>query len=544
MLRSIHDVAEDLGVDTRHVIPHGRAKAKIDLAALDGRERRGRLVLVSAITPTKAGEGKTTVSVGLAMGLARLGKRAVVCVREPSLGPVFGIKGGGTGGGAAQVEPASDINLHFTGDIHAVSSAHNLLAALVDNELHFGGALGLDPRRVAWRRVLDMNDRALRSIVVGLGGPAQGVPRESGFDITAASEVMAILGLASDLDDLRTRLGRVVVGRTADRTPVTAADLKAEDAMAALLQEALMPNLVQTREGTPAIVHGGPFANIAHGCSSVVGTDLALRHAEIVVTEAGFGFDLGGEKFLHIKGRQADLWPDAVVLVATLRALKVHGGESPPDAARPNGEALQRGLANLDHHLGAARHLGLEPIVAINVFAEDEEDELAWVGAHCAQSGVACVPTRGFADGGAGAEALAEAVVAALAERPGAPRYLYSLEAPYRDKLEVLARTMYGADGVQLAPAAARTFRRLEKAGVHLPICVAKTPLSLSDVPSRVGRPTGFEIHVREARLSAGAGFVVALLGDVMTMPGLPRHPAAAGVRIEDGTVRGLMQND
>ncbi len=531
MLKPIAQVASDLGLSPKDILPYGRDKAKIDLTAGADGAAQGKLVLVSAITPTKSGEGKTTVSVGLAMGLAQLGTRAVVCLREPSLGPVFGIKGGGTGGGRAQVEPATDINLHFTGDIHAVGAAHNLLAALVDNELHFGGDTGLDPRRVGWRRVLDMNDRALRSIVVGLGGRGGGVPRETGFDITAASEVMAIVGLASSEEDLMCRLGRIVVGESAVRRPVTAADLGAEAAMAALLLDALRPNLVQTREGTPAIVHGGPFANIAHGCSSVLGTRLGLRHAEVVVTEAGFGFDLGGEKFLDIKCRSAGLWPNAVVLVATVRALRHHG----------EGD-LEAGFANLDHHLDSVKARGLPAVVAVNVFPTDTREDLQTVLRHCRERGTPAALCRAFADGGNGAVELGQIVHAALAETT--PSFVYPLALSYREKIEAVARDVYGADAVHIEPAAARTLRRLEDAGILLPICVAKTPLSLSDNPKQVGRPQGFAITVREARLSAGAGFVVLLLGDVLTMPGLPRVPSARHVRIENGAVQGLMQND
>ncbi len=531
-MKPIHEVAAQLGVDARHVLPYGRDKAKIELAALEGRPAAARLVLVSAITPTKAGEGKTTTSVALGMGLSAIGERAVVCLREPSLGPVFGIKGGGTGGGRAQLEPATDINLHFTGDLHAITSAHNLLAALVDNDLHFGAASGLDPRRVSWPRALDMNDRALRDVVVGLGGPNGGVPRESRFDITAASEVMAILGLATSEDDLALRLGRIVVGQRADRSRVTAKDLGAATAMTALLRDALMPNLVQTREGTPALVHGGPFANIAHGCSSVLATRLGMAYADVVVTEAGFGFDLGGEKFLDIKCRAAGLWPDAVVLVTTLRALASHGAGSIAD-----------GLANLDHHVESVRRFGLSPVVAINVFPDDAEADLSLVAAHAERHGVPCAPCRGFAEGGAGSTLLARAVKAAVGER-GAPRFLYPLEARYRDKIEAVARGVYGAERVVIEPDAARVLDRLEQDDLRLPICIAKTPLSIGDDPALIGRPRGHAITVREARLSAGAGFVVLLTGEVMTMPGLPKTPAAANVRIVGGKVLGLMQGD
>ncbi|MBX3270545.1 MAG: formate--tetrahydrofolate ligase [Sandaracinaceae bacterium] len=532
-MRPIHEVAAELGVDPAHVLPYGRDKAKIELAALERRAPRAKLVLVSAITPTKAGEGKTTTSVALAMGLAKIGERSVACLREPSLGPVFGIKGGGTGGGRAQLEPAADINLHFTGDLHAITSAHNLLSALIDNDLHFGAASGLDPRSVTWPRALDMNDRALRQVVVGLGGVNGGVPRETRFDITAASEVMAILGLASSMEDLTQRLGRIVVGHDRARAPVTAKDLGADVAMAALLKDALAPNLAQTREGTPALVHGGPFANIAHGCSSVLATRLGLAYADFVVTEAGFGFDLGGEKFFDIKCRAAGLWPDAVVLVVTARALASHGA----------GE-LAAGLANLDHHLESVRRFGVTPLVAINVFPDDSSADLSAIKRHCEAQGVACAQCRGFADGGEGARELASLARDAARAGGGEPRFLYELEASYADKIEAVARGVYGADGVVVEAAAARVLDRLEASGVRLPICVAKTPLSISDDPSRVGRPRGFTITVREARLSAGAGFVVLLTGDVMTMPGLPKVPAARGVRLVDGRIVGLMQNE
>jgi len=531
MLRPILDVAADLGVDEKHVLPYGRDKAKIELAALSGKPSKAKLVLVSAMTPTKSGEGKTTTSVSLAMGLSKIGERAVVCLREPSLGPVFGIKGGGTGGGQAQLEPAADINLHFTGDIHAITAAHNLLAALIDNDLHFGGKSGLDARRVTWRRAMDMNDRALRQVTIGLGGRTGGVPRETSFDITAASEVMAILGMATSEEDLHERLSRIVVGTAPKRVPVTAGDLGAAGAMTAVLKDALKPNLVQTREGTPALVHGGPFANIAHGCSSILATRMGMEHADIVVTEAGFGFDLGGEKFLDIKCRAAGVFPNAIVLVATVRALKSHGRGS-----------LTDGLANLDHHLATIRRFGAPAVVAINVFPDDTAEEIATVVAHCAAQDVVCAPSRGYADGGAGATQLAEAVRDSLTETE--PTFLYETEASYREKIEAVATTVYGAASVAIAPAAARTLKRLEKRGVRLPICIAKTPLSISDDPKLIGRPEGFEVTVREARLSAGAGFVVLLTGDVMTMPGLPREPSAKNVRIVDGKVIGLMQNE
>jgi formate--tetrahydrofolate ligase len=554
-LRPITQVAEELGLHADDVIPHGRDKAKIDLAALDRPQRgKGKLVLVSAITPTPAGEGKTTTSVTLAMGLRKRGKNAVASLREPSLGPVFGVKGGGTGGGKAQLVPANEINLHFTGDLHAISAANNLLAAIVDNELHFasgasGGGIGLDPRRITWRRAIDMNDRALRDITIGLGGRNGGVPRESGFDITAASEVMAVLCLASSREDLVTRLGRIVVGRTYDLKPITAKDLGADVAMAALLSDAIQPNLAQTMEGGPALVHGGPFANIAHGCSSVLSTRTALRYADYVITEGGFGFDLGAEKFLDIKCRSAGLWPDAAVVVATLRALKFHGGIAPKDAGAPNEAALAKGIENLERHLETARFYGLPTVVAINHFDTDPASEVAIVRERCGALGVPVALSRGFADGGEGGLELADAVDAILTTnegRPKSPKYAYELSQPYAAKMEAIAKNVYGADGVDIESSAKSTLDQLAKDGYgELPVCMAKTQLSVSDDAKKQGRPRGFRVTVREARLSAGAGFVVALLGDVMTMPGLPKVPAARNVRIDaDGTIRGLMQNE
>lgn len=539
MNRPIMQVAEELGLASDHVLPHGRGAAKVALDAIS--EPKGKLVMVSAITPTPAGEGKTTTSVALAMGLRRVGTRAVVALREPSLGPVFGIKGGGTGGGRATVEPSDRINLHFTGDIHAIGSAHNLLAAIVDNAIHFSGTP--DARRVLWPRVMDMNDRSLRQIVIGLGG--HGAPRETRFDITAASEVMAVLCLAESHDDLRERLGRIVIaGKGSEFT--TAADLDAHHAMAALLIDALSPNLAQTADGGPALVHGGPFANIAHGCSSVLGTRLGLAHADVTVTEGGFGFDLGGEKLLDIKCRGAGLWPDAAVLVVTLRALKMHGGAKLKEASAPNAEALAAGISNLDAHLDAARGFGLSPVIAMNHFTDDPQSEIDWLRDACKERGVRFAVNRGFADGAEGAVELAEAVNDALTEPKGEPRFTYPLEAPLRDKVEAIATKIYGADGIVVEAKARRALKRFEKAGYgNLPVCIAKTFRSISDNEKLLGRPRGFTATLRDARLSAGAGFVVGLLGDVMTMPGLPRRPAAADVRVdESGNVRGLMRSE
>jgi formate--tetrahydrofolate ligase len=538
-MRAIEDIASDLGIDASALSPRGRYVAKLDPGAIVGRAPRGKLVLVSAITPTPAGEGKTTVAVGLAMGLARAGRSAAVCLRQPSLGPVFGMKGGGAGGGRATLEPEDRINLHFTGDIHAVSAAHNLIAALLDNDLHFGAASGLDPRSVVFPRVMDMNDRALRRIVVGLGG--DGVPRETRFDITAASEVMAILCLASSQSDLRDRLERIVIGRRADGAFVHAQALGASGAASAILADALWPNLAQTAEGGPAFVHGGPFANIAHGCSSVLATRAALAYADVAITEAGFAFDLGGEKFLDIKCRVAGLWPALVVVVVTLRALKMHGGVAVARASEPNAGALQSGLANLEAHLDAVARFGLPALVAINLHPGDEQDEIDRVRRFC-EGRAPCAPCDAFVNGGEGALDLARAVDDALRAEPSSPRFLYALEEPLTRKIERIAVEIYGAGAVEIDPKALAAIEGLEAAGFGgLPVCMAKTHLSLSDDAARYGRPRGFTVRVREVRLSAGAGFIVALLGTVMTMPGLPRKPAARDIDVlADGSIRGL----
>jgi formate--tetrahydrofolate ligase len=547
-LRPIHEVSSQLGLRPEHVVPWGRHRAKVELAALAGRPSRGRLVLVSAITPTPPGEGKTTTSVALTMGLCRRGRNAVAALREPSLGPVFGVKGGGTGGGASTLEPAQDINLHFTGDVHAVTAANNLLAALVDNVLHFRHPIELDPRSVRWRRCLDMNDRALREIVTGLGR-GNGVVRETGFDITAASEMMAILALAEGPKDLEARCARIVVGQSPSGEPVTAGQLKAASSMAALLQEALLPNLVQTREGGPAIVHAGPFANIAHGCSSVLGTRLGLAYADEVVTEAGFGFELGGEKFLDIKCRSAGLWPRGVVLVATLRALKFHGGAPLARVSEPDSGALERGFEHLAKHLETVSAFGLPAVVALNRFPLDTEAELQTLKRWGKSAGVPVAVCEGFAKGGEGALELADAVLAMLdgneRSQPG-PRFLYPLEAPLADKVRAVARTAYGAKDVLFTSAAERDLLQVEKlGGGNLPVCLAKTHLSLSDDPARHGRPRDFTVTVRELRLSAGAGFVVALTGEILTLPGLPKEPASNRVVVHpDGRVTGLMQGE
>ena len=539
----ITDIADACGMDGAYIEQYGRYKAKIDNRFLKETNRPdGKLVLVTAITPTPAGEGKTTTTVGLADGLRRIGRNAVVALREPSLGPVFGIKGGAAGGGYAQVVPMEDINLHFTGDFHAIGAANNLLAAMLDNHIQQGNALGIDVKRITWRRCVDMNDRQLRSIVDGLGGRMQGVPREDGFDITVASEVMAVLCLASDIPDLKARLGRIEVGYTYDDAPVTAADLKAAGAMAALLKDALKPNLVQTLEHTPALIHGGPFANIAHGCNSVTATRMALKLGDYAITEAGFGADLGAEKFLDIKCRMAGLKPDAVVVVATVRALKHHGGAARAELGREDLAALERGLPNLLQHVDNIKNVfGLPCVVAINAFPTDTAAELKLVEEKCRELGVSVALSEVWAKGGAGGTALAEEVVR-LCEQPSDFRYSYALGGSIEEKLETICRRIYHADGVVLTPAAQKQARRLTELGFgELPICMAKTQYSFSDDPSLLGAPRGFTVTVRNLKVSAGAGFLVALTGDIMTMPGLPKVPAAERIDVdENGRISGL----
>ena len=539
----ITDIADACGMDGAYIEQYGRYKAKIDNRFLKETNRPdGKLVLVTAITPTPAGEGKTTTTVGLADGLRRIGRNAVVALREPSLGPVFGIKGGAAGGGYAQVVPMEDINLHFTGDFHAIGAANNLLAAMLDNHIQQGNALGIDVKRITWRRCVDMNDRQLRSIVDGLGGRMQGVPREDGFDITVASEVMAVLCLASDIPDLKARLGRIVVGYTYDDAPVTAADLKAAGAMAALLKDALKPNLVQTLEHTPALIHGGPFANIAHGCNSVTATRMALKLGDYAITEAGFGADLGAEKFLDIKCRMAWLKPDAVVVLATVRALKHHGGAARAELGREDLAALERGLPNLLQHVDNIKNVfGLPCVVAINAFPTDTAAELKLVEEKCRELGVSVALSEVWAKGGAGGTALAEEVVR-LCEQPSDFRYSYALGGSIEEKLETICRRIYHADGVVLTPAAQKQARRLTELGFgELPICMAKTQYSFSDDPSLLGAPRGFTVTVRNLKVSAGAGFLVALTGDIMTMPGLPKVPAAERIDVdENGRISGL----
>ena len=538
----ITQVAERAGLKPEQLELYGNHKAKVDIHALKDAPMKGKLVLVTAINPTPAGEGKTTTSVGLEDALCRMGKNALLCLREPSLGPVFGIKGGAAGGGYAQVVPMEDINLHFTGDFHAIGAANNLCAAMLDNHIKQGNALGIDPRRIVWKRCVDMNDRQLRSIVDGLGGVANGMPREDGFDITVASEVMAVFCLATDLMDLKARLGRMVVAYTYDRKPVTVHDIHAEGAMTALLKDALKPNLVQTLENNPAFVHGGPFANIAHGCNSVEATTTALKLADYVVTEAGFGADLGAEKFLDIKCRYAGIKPDAVVLVATVRALKYNGGVPKAELGEENLEAVRAGLPNLLRHVSNVKDVwGLPVVVAVNAFPTDTEAELALVERECEKLGVNVALSEVWAKGGEGGLALAEEVVR-LCEQPSDFRFAYEFDEPLGDKISDIATKVYHADGVDYTTRAAKQLRELEDLGFGgLPVCVAKTQYSFTDDQHKLGAPEGFRITVRNLKVSAGAGFVVALTGDIMTMPGLPKVPAAEKIDVTpDGRIVGL----
>ena len=539
----IAKVAEKLGLTDEDLIPYGRYKAKINHKLIHSDRPDGKLILMTAISPTPAGEGKTTTSVGLADALNAMGKKTMLCLREPSLGPVFGVKGGAAGGGYAQVVPMEDINLHFTGDIHAIGTANNLLAAMIDNSIQQGNPLNIDPRRIAWKRCMDMNDRQLRFIVDGLGGKVNGTPREDGFDITVASEVMAIFCLATDLADLKDRLSRIVCAYTYDGQPVTAGQIGAAGAMAALLKDAIDPNLVQTLENNPAIIHGGPFANIAHGCNSVTATKLSLKLADYVVTEAGFGADLGAEKFLDIKCRMADLHPSAVVLVATVRALKSHGGVTKPDLNKPNVEAVRKGAANLERHIDNIKNgFGLPVCVAINAFPTDTPEEMAVIEEVCAKAGVKCALSEVFAKGGEGGKALAETVLSIMPEAPQPIQYTYDLGASLPEKIEAVAKKIYRADGVTYTPAAKKMLDDLAAMGYgELPVCIAKTQYSFSDNAKLTGAPTGFKMNVREVRLSAGAGFVVGICGSIMTMPGLPKHPAAMDIDVDaEGRITGL----
>src|SRR5262245_29044191 len=543
-MKPIREVATKLGIPEDHLLPYGHTKAKISMKFVESLQGKpdGRLILVTAISPTPAGEGKTTTTVGLGDGLNRIGKKAIICLREPSLGPCFGVKGGAAGGGYAQVVPMEDINLHFTGDFHAISTAHNLLSALIDNHIYWGNDLGFDTRRVAWRRVMDMNDRALRSIVNSLGGTANGFPREDGFDITVASEVMAIFCLARDLKDLTTRLGNIVVGYTRDKKPIYARDLKAEGPMTVLLKDAIAPNLVQTLENNPAFIHGGPFANIAHGCNSVIATTTALKLADYVVTEAGFGADLGAEKFFDIKCRKAGLKPAAAVIVGTIRALKMHGGVAKEDLGKENIEALKKGAANLARHIENVKKFGVPPVVAVNRFSADTDNELNAVRQACAELGVEAIECTHWSDGGAGTEKLAQAVVK-LAES-GASKYhpLYPDDLPLWEKVRTIAQRLYGAQGIIADKKIRDQFAELQKAGFgHYPICMAKTQYSFSTDPNLKGAPSNHVVPIREIKLSAGAEFLVVICGEIMTMPGLPKVPAANNIFVnKEGQVEGL----
>ena len=542
-MQPITQIAAAAGIDAELLEPYGKYKAKVSLSMLDHAKKQGKLVLVTAITPTPAGEGKTTTTVGLADGLHRIGKSVAAALREPSLGPVFGIKGGAAGGGYAQVVPMEDINLHFTGDFHAIGAANNLLAAMLDNHIQQGNAIGIDPRRITWKRCVDMNDRQLRFVIDGLGGKVNGTPREDGFDITVASEIMAVFCLATSIADLKARLARIVVGYTYDDRPVTAGDLKAVGAMAALLKDALAPNLVQTLEGTPAFVHGGPFANIAHGCNSVLATRMAMATADYAVTEAGFGADLGAEKFLDIKCRAAGLTPDAVVLVATVRALKMHGGLAKTALAEENLDALERGLPNLLRHLSNLKNVyGLPAVVTVNRFPTDTDREIDCIIEKCRALGVNVVLSTVWADGGRGGEALAREVVRLCEEEHGNFRYCYPDDLGIADKVRDVVRKVYGGSDVQFLPAAEKQIVRLTELGYgNLPVCIAKTQYSFSDDPTKLGAPEGFTVTVKQVKVSAGAGFVVVLTGDIMTMPGLPRVPAAEKIDVtDDGRIVGL----
>lgn len=540
----ILEIAKRARIDEKYIEQYGRSKAKIDLSFLaEAPEKQGKLVLVTAITPTPAGEGKTTTTIGLADGLRRIGKEAVVAMREPSLGPVFGIKGGAAGGGYAQVIPMEDINLHFTGDFHAIGAANNLLAAMLDNHIQQGNALGIDTRKITWKRCVDMNDRQLRSIVDGLGGRMNGTPREDGFDITVASEIMAVLCLANSVSDLKERLGRIIVGYAYDDKPVTARDLKAQGAMAALLRDALKPNLVQTLEGTPAFVHGGPFANIAHGCNSVIATKTALKTGEYAVTEAGFGADLGAEKFLDIKCRMAGLAPDAVVVVATVRALKMHGGLDKKSLGEENLSALEKGIPNLLHHVSNIKNVYKLPcVVAVNRFPTDTDAEIEFIMAKCVALGVNAVLSTVWADGGRGGEALAREVVRLCEEERGDFTFAYEDNLGIKEKINAVVTKIYGGAGTEFTSAAEKQIARLEQLGFGgCPVCIAKTQYSFSDDPTKLGAPEGFTVTVRNVKISAGAGFVVALTGDIMTMPGLPKVPAAENIDVdEQGRITGL----
>lgn len=543
-MKNITEIADAAGIDGKYIEQYGNYKAKVDVSKIaDSEAKNGKLILVTAITPTPAGEGKTTTTIGLADGLKRIGKKVAVALREPSLGPVFGIKGGAAGGGYAQVVPMEDINLHFTGDFHAIGAANNLLAAMLDNHIQQGNALGIDVRKITWKRCVDMNDRQLRYIVDGMGGKANGVPREDGFDITVASEVMAILCLSESISDLKERLSKIIVGYTYDDKPVTCGELKAAGAMTALLKDALKPNLVQTLEGTPAFVHGGPFANIAHGCNSVTATKAALKTADYAVTEAGFGADLGAEKFLDIKCRKARLAPDAVVIVATVRALKMHGGLAKSELAEENLSALEKGIPNLLRHVSNIKDVyGLPCVVAVNRFPTDTDCEIEFIISKCRELGVNTVLSTVWADGGAGGEELAREVVRLCDEEKGDFRFAYDDSCSIEEKIDAVVRKVYGGDGITVMPKAKKEIEKLTALGFDkLPVCIAKTQYSFSDDPSKLGAPSGFKVTVRNVKISAGAGFVVVLTGDILTMPGLPKSPAAERIDVdENGKIIGL----
>ncbi len=542
-MQPIVEIAKQLDIPEEELELYGRYKTKVSLATWERIQNRpnGKLILVSAINPTPAGEGKTTTSVGLSDALRKINKKAIVALREPSLGPCFGVKGGAAGGGYAQVVPMEDINLHFTGDFHAITSAHNLLAAVIDNHIQQGNELGIDVRRITWRRVVDLNDRALRNIVCGMGGKAHGVPRETGFDITVASEMMAILCLAKDLDDMKERIGKIVIAYTYEGRPVRASELNVTGALTLLFKDAIKPNLVQTLEGTPAFVHGGPFANIAHGCNSIMATKFALKLADVVVTEAGFGADLGAEKFLDIKCRFAGIHPDAVVLVATVRALKMHGGMDKKELANVDMKALEDGIANLTKHIENMQKFGLPTVVAINAFPTDTKEELDFVEAKCNEMGVEVALSEVWAKGGEGGIDLANKVMAAT-QKPNHFKFMYDVNESIEDKITAVAKEIYGADGVAFLPPAKKAIQELAALGLaDMPVCMAKTQSSLSDDPAKFGRPTNFTVTVREIKVSAGAGFIVALTGNILTMPGLPKRPAAERMDItNDGKITGL----
>ncbi len=544
VMKPISVIAENMGINPEDLEPYGKYKAKVDLKAMDRMKSKpdGKLILVTAINPTPTGEGKTTVTIGLGQAFSFLNKKCVLALREPSLGPVMGLKGGAAGGGYSQVVPMEDINLHFTGDIHAVTTAHNLLSALIDNHLHHGNDLGIDPRSITFKRCMDMNERALRNIVIGLGGKMNGVPRENGFMITVASEVMAVLCMAENLRDLKERLGRIVIGRTYAGKPVTASDLKAEGAMASLLKEAVKPNLVQTLEGTPCFIHGGPFANIAHGCNSITATKMALKYGDYVVTEAGFGSDLGAEKFLDIKCRLGKLTPSAIVLVATLKALKYNGGVSKDKCSEPNENALRDGLCNLKAHIENLQKYGVPVVVAINKFLTDTDEEIAVVKELCESLGARISVTEGFAKGGAGAVDLANEVIAAIENSENKFKFIYDENLPIEEKIKIIAKEIYHAEDVEFSSKAKKSIFAITEDGYgNTPVCIAKTQYSFSDNPKLLGDPRGYKFTVRDVTLSAGAGFVVALSGEIMTMPGLPKIPAACNIDIDnDGKITGL----